>query len=320
MIRKRIDPRALLSPFEKAGWNAESQMAHYLDRAFKDRKDVHVFHDLRLEEKGDVAQIDHLVLEPYGFHIVESKSVTSSVRVNARDEWSRQWDGGWKGMASPLLQAERQADFLRKFLNLHGQHLIRKLFSSRDFDYGNFRWNTWVAISDQGIIRQDLEPPHQNLLKADQIPGGILETIESGKQDSRITRLPILPYSFLPETLAKLSLWILNHHRPRSVQESAPRVDPLEFHEPDPGLVKAADERPESKACRFCDSRRLEIRTGPHSLYFKCLDCAKNTPIRFQCRTPACKPKLIAREGGFFFRVCETCGTDRPYFKNPIPS
>jgi len=104
MIRKHADPRPLTTAFDKAGWNAEKQMAHYLDRAFKDRDDVHVFHDLRIEEKGEVAQIDHLVLEPFGFHIIESKSVTSSVRVNSRDEWAREWDGGWKGMASPLLQ------------------------------------------------------------------------------------------------------------------------------------------------------------------------------------------------------------------------
>lgn len=123
MIRKHADPRPMNSALEKAGWNAEKQMAHYLDRAFKDRKDVHVFHDLRIEDKGDVTQIDHLILDIFGFHIIESKSVTSSVRVNARDEWTREWDGSWKGMASPLLQVQRQSDFLHKYLDAHAQHL-----------------------------------------------------------------------------------------------------------------------------------------------------------------------------------------------------
>src|ERR1035437_10159547 len=62
-----------------------------------------------------------------------------------------------------------------------------------------------------------------------------------------------------------------------------------------------------------------DIRSGPHSLYFKCQDCGKNTTILSQCWTPRCKPRLEPREGGFFFRICEACGTERPYFRNPAP-
>ena len=318
MIRKHADPRPLNSAIEKAGWNAEKQMAHYLDRAFKDREDVHVFHDLRIDEKGEVAQIDHLVLEPYGFHVIESKSVTSSVRVNSRDEWAREWDGSWKGMASPLLQAKRQAEFLCKFLNAHGQHLVRKLFQSSEFDYGKFRWHTWVAISDQGLIRQELDPPHQAVLKADQVPVAVAACIQKGAEETKILRVSLgMPYVFMKESLARLALWLLNHHCPREAPGSAPKPDPLEFREPDPNWVPAADDRPESKACRFCQSRKLEIRSGPHSLYFKCLDCGKNTPIRFLCRTPECRPRLEERMPGLFVRICETCGTERPYFRNP---
>ena len=322
MIRKHADPRPFTSAIEKAGWNAEKQMAHYLDRAFKDREDVHVFHDLRIEEKGEVAQIDHLVLEPFGFHIIESKSVTSSVRVNARDEWMREWDGVWTGMPSPLLQAERQSEFLRKFMDDHAQHLVKMLLPVLKFHYGRLRWFTWVAISDQGIILQELNPPHLTVLKADQIIGSIRSTMhdceESGKVQNFMKGYD--PSSkFHPELITRISLWILNHHRPKDSVQPVPKVDPLEFHEPDPYEVKHADDRPESKICRFCESRNLEIRSGPHSLYFKCLNCGKNTPILFHCRTPKCKPRLESREGGFFIRICEACGTERPYFRNPAP-
>ena len=61
-------------------------MAFYLKWAFADDPGVHVFHNLRLEVGSDAAQIDHLILHRGGAVIIESKSVTSSVRINERDE------------------------------------------------------------------------------------------------------------------------------------------------------------------------------------------------------------------------------------------
>ena len=64
-------------------------MAHYLHRHFADDAEVHVLHDLRLrdpeqpEQTGDAGrcQIDHLLIHRWGMFIIESKSVTSEVRV-----------------------------------------------------------------------------------------------------------------------------------------------------------------------------------------------------------------------------------------------
>lgn len=326
MIRKHADPRPLNTAIEKAGWNAEKQMAHYLDRAFKDRKDVHVFHDLRIEDKGEVAQIDHLVLDIFGFHIIESKSVTSSVRVNARDEWMREWDGTWKGIPSPLLQAQRQSEFLHKFLDDHAQHLGKMVIPLFKFHYGILKWFHWVAISDQGVIDQRVEPPHQNLLKADQVPVAIQEEFEQSMKDSKLFPNAIKvvghePPSKMPESLLdRISLWILNHHSPVGREDVRHPVDParLESFEPDPKYPAHANELPESKVCRFCHTKNLKIVRGTYGLYFKCLDCGKNTPIIFTC-TPRCKPELQARDDGLFVRVCPQCNTEKAYFRNPPP-
>ncbi|MFD1732160.1 nuclease-related domain-containing protein [Deinococcus malanensis] len=69
-------------------------------RAYGSDPDVHVFHNLRFERGQEAAQIDHLVLHRSGAIIVESKSVTSAVRINEREEWARQWNGRWAGMPS----------------------------------------------------------------------------------------------------------------------------------------------------------------------------------------------------------------------------
>jgi len=69
----------------EAGAKAEEQMAFYLRRVFQEREDVLVFNDLRLvDENGDTAQIDHLVMHGRGFVLIKSKSVTTEIRVNGR--------------------------------------------------------------------------------------------------------------------------------------------------------------------------------------------------------------------------------------------
>ena len=76
-------------PRHRAGAVAESQTAHYLHRRFKDEPDVHLLHDLRIEDREQpehdgrvgVCQIDHLIVHRWGMFIVETKSVTGEVRI-----------------------------------------------------------------------------------------------------------------------------------------------------------------------------------------------------------------------------------------------
>lgn len=120
MIVKELDtlpPNA--HKLVQVGRRAENQMAFYLRRAFGENPKVQVINGLRLERQGEVAQIDHLVISTHGFILIESKSVTSQIQVNAQGEWARQVNSAWQGMPSPLLQAERQAALLRALLNDH---------------------------------------------------------------------------------------------------------------------------------------------------------------------------------------------------------
>ena len=104
------DPRLV------AGDAAEKQMAYYLKRAFGSAKDIWVINDLRIEHEGEAAQIDHLLVSQCGLFIIESKSVTGSVHINARGEWAREYPNGKQGMPSPILQAEAQGHLLKQLL------------------------------------------------------------------------------------------------------------------------------------------------------------------------------------------------------------
>jgi hypothetical protein len=116
MIVKPYVDREERDPRRSAGRRAERQMAHYLDRQFREHTKLHVLHDVRIEHGGEVAQMDHLVVHGFGVAIVESKSVSTSVRINAAGEWERRWDRQWRGMPDPILQGERQGLVLKRLL------------------------------------------------------------------------------------------------------------------------------------------------------------------------------------------------------------
>jgi len=92
MIVKELDRITSSDKRMQAGYKAEQQLAFYLRRAFANNAKIQVINGLRLRRQGDVAQMDHLILHNHGLIIVESKSVTTRVRVNHHGEWSR-WSG-----------------------------------------------------------------------------------------------------------------------------------------------------------------------------------------------------------------------------------
>lgn len=159
-----------------AGWRAEAALQHYLKRALADGRSVHLISGLRIECDGEAAEIDHLVISRYGVVIVESKSVSTRVRINEFAEWSRFVDGEWRGMASPVIQCERQGEFLKRLLIAKAPHLISK-YASLGLGFRSFLSDAVVAISDNGIIERPAGMAAGVVLKADQVPDRVREII-----------------------------------------------------------------------------------------------------------------------------------------------
>lgn len=171
MIVKELDPfTAGNDKFMAAGRAAEEQLAFYLKRAFERDPKTLVFNGLRFEREGDAAQIDHLLMHPWGIIIVESKSVVGEVRVNPHLEWSRRFNNGpWNGMASPILQGKRQGDFLRRLMEDNAPRLLTKLLGFQKH-FGSLAIDVIVAISDRGVITRPKKPELPEICKADQVP------------------------------------------------------------------------------------------------------------------------------------------------------
>lgn len=316
---------------EKAGIEAEEQMAYHLDRAFGDAPDIALLHDLRFERKiGEqifATQIDHLVIHRYGFCLIESKSVSTQIRVNAHGEFSRLWNGQYQGMASPIAQVKDQCEQMRMLLKEHDEQLLDKLavigVQGRFNDY--LRWDALVAVSKNGLIERDnIAPPE--LLKAEEVPGRIKQWLtELRKADSFFNAKA--PRSFNENEWKRIIDFLHSRHAPRHslaspsiVKTPLPVTPPAKPAPPQaataPQLLTCAIRPQKGQACGKCPApmTQLEIQWGKYGYYFKCRTCDGNTPIDFSC--PSChREAKLRKDGPRFYWNCDPakggCGFDK---------
>lgn len=325
MIVKDHEPTASSDRLHRAGDAAEKQMAFYLRRAFGDDPNAHVFHGLRLTRGEDVAQIDHLVLHRSGAVIVESKSVTTAVRINERDEWARQWNGRWTGMPSPVLQAGRQADVLRALLQDHKEELLGKvLFGMRQKSFRAFVIDVLVAVSDGGVVEARGTLPE--VCKADQVADRVkalvADHVRLAHPLSRDPRSDKWGVTITSEEFVRVSAFLRARHTPRrpSAAPEAIAVGSPESREA--SRPTAVAPRPVSDRvsvrCRRCASEAVSVAYGKYGYYLKCGECDGNTPIPMDC--PKCGAKgRIRKAGEEFFRECGACGSSALYHRNGPP-
>ena len=107
----------------RAGARGEKEAAYHIDFQLKDARNYAVIHDLRLEHNGRVAQIDHLLIgRMFDVFVIESKNVTTALRVNPDHEFEVKTRWGWKGMASPVEQNKRHIRVLSDLIDDEKTH------------------------------------------------------------------------------------------------------------------------------------------------------------------------------------------------------
>jgi ssDNA-binding Zn-finger/Zn-ribbon topoisomerase 1 len=170
-------------PKLRAGEEAEKQLAHYLKRAFKKRDNCFVINDLRITHDGETAQIDHLIVSPYGLVIIESKSCHSTIIVDEYNRWARTFNSKPEGMQSPVLQAEEQGKIIKELLRANDERLLGKmLMGSVQRGFGYCPFLVYVSVSDSGIIEQKIDVPE--LYKADEVAKAISDKLDELKKKS----------------------------------------------------------------------------------------------------------------------------------------
>jgi hypothetical protein len=340
MILKERDPREHLDNdiFSLAGADAENQMAFYLRRAFAGDKNVVVFNDLRFkDETGDAAQIDHLVMHRHGYVIIESKSVTSCVKINKHGEWTRFWNGVEQGMSSPIQQAKRQIVFLQRALHANSEILLGKALGIIQGRFKNCPFETIVAISDKGTIEREEEVPE--VVKADQVPDRIHEIVARHKKAASLLSLSVFNlksndgiYDFKDDEMFRMAKFLTDHHfslkeekgqhkgaamagnisRPASPPVVPPPSPPVQAARPAPPPPPAVPQTASDLGvCDKCGAQ-CDIQWGRFSYYWKCPSCDANMAIKEYC--PICKVKMkLRKDKARYFILCEPCKTEKLY-------
>ena len=331
------NPRAL------AGANAERQLAHYLNRHFADDAEVHVLHDLRLrdpeqpEQTGEAGtcQIDHLLIHRWGMFIVESKSVTSEVRVrpdgSGGDEWTRMWNGAEKGIPSPIRQAKRQGEFLRTYLVRHDAELLGKLplgmrtlgkamTGSDQRGFRNLPVQLVVAISDSGRIRrldgwQEPEHPLRVFVtKADLVGEKIADELARHRKGASLLLNPLASggygiWAMNADEASSVATFLTEHHSEYPVSNGESRRSPQQKGSTEHRSTAREGAAPE---CKYCAGNDLTARWGKYGYYWQCRGCGKNTSMPTACS--ACgavghggRKVRIRKDGANYFRDCQEC-------------
>jgi hypothetical protein len=100
-----------------AGIKGEREAAFHLDGHYKDGQNNVLLHDLRFQIDGEVAQIDHLVINRTGYMVlIETKNYSGDLEVNAHGEFTVRYGKERYGIPSPYEQSRRHARILSKLL------------------------------------------------------------------------------------------------------------------------------------------------------------------------------------------------------------
>ncbi|MDR5867475.1 NERD domain-containing protein [Halomonas koreensis] len=330
MILKEKDAYAGTDERGFYGHKQEQDVAFHLRREFGDNDQVRVIHDLVIEHEGERAQIDHLVIHPYGFIIIESKSIVGEVRVNAEGEWSRSYRGQWSGIKSPIRQAELQKTLLYRLIRDNVEQLLGKLLGVQG-KVGGRDWQILCAVSSTAILHRDRMPKDvsHRVIKTEFVAGKVRDLV-GGMTMAFLKAKP----KFSPTELDNLGRFLLAHtERVAARQEGhvspaggvaeappetrSPQRDPT-MHDADaapPTLPLAGHPTRQHVTgdhlltCKRCgEAERLTGMYGQYGYYIKCQQCGTNTSMK-QDACPECGEKSVRinKAGPRYTATCRSC-------------
>ena len=101
----------------RTGVRGEKDSAYHIDFYFGNSKNWAVIHDLRIEHKLQVAQIDHLLINRfYDVYVLESQNHSYKIQITAEGEFQVHDGRQYFGIESPIEQNKRHIHLLDLFL------------------------------------------------------------------------------------------------------------------------------------------------------------------------------------------------------------
>lgn len=308
----------------KAGIKGESESAYLIDFEFEDARNWAVIHDLRIEHKGRVAQIDHLLINRWmDVYVLESKHFRSGVKITDDGEFLRwnEFRRTYEGMPSPLMQNERHIAVLRDVMATIDMPVRLGMRIPPTFQ-------TFVLVAPSARIDRPKEFDTSRVVKADLLKGRIWKDID----DANVFEVAKSVAKVVSrDTMEYVARQLVDRHRPLAPapvaiptpapQSTSSRPAPTRDREPaaarkaGPASIRPPDET--GPTCKTCKGTAGEILYGKYGYYFRC-SCETNTAIRFTCE-PGHTPRL-RKDKYDFYRECAHCGTSALYHRNASPT
>lgn len=296
-----------------AGDKQESNVAFFLRRAFKEHPEVMIFNDFKFSHNGENAQIDHLIVYPYGFILVESKSITGEVKVNKHQEWSRSYLGKWKGIPSPMKQVELQKSLLMALLATHKTSILGRIFLKQQ-SFGRRCWDCVCAISSSAIIDREHISKNINdrLVKSEFLVEKLTKLMHLKSPISRTLSFFDTRPAFNSEEIDSICQFLLKQNNNKSnEQNNDTGIDNQQQSEPE---GKVQEPNYISLVCKHCHKfESLIPKWGQYGYYVKCGDCNGNTSMKQPCPSCSDKKTKVSKHGDQYTLICEACGASTPF-------
>ena len=295
-----------------SGNSGEDSSAYYIDFKYKNSKNWVVIHDLRLEHRGLVAQIDHLLINRFlDIYVFESKNYFFGIKITEHGEFMRYTGKAFQGIESPIEQNKRHVELLQKTID------DRNLTPKRLGFPIPITLKSFVLIAPNSRIDR---PPQKifdtsNVIKADAIASLVDKEVDKMSVISSLTTAPKLIGS---DTLEEFGQKLVRLHRPGTINYAAKfGIDETNLASQAPTVKEPAVVYASAGiVCRNCKSPNLAIMFGKFGYFFKCGECEGNTPIKITCGNVGHNER-IRKEGKKFFRECSDCASSKLYFVNP---
>lgn len=303
-----------------AGINGEKEAAYLIDFDLSESKNSVVIHDIRLEYKGRVAQIDHIIIHrTLNIYVLETKNFNAGIKVTDGGEFLR-WNSykrTYEGMHSPFAQNERHISVLRDVF----EHLI--VMPSRLGITITPNFHSKVLIGPNARIERPNKFDTSNLVKADLL----IKSLEADLEKQGV--IDVLSRVVFAETIENIARQLLRLHRPilfnyaakfglndnaadvENQSQNWPNIQTKQFK----AESSIAEFNNSSLKCKKCESTNIQVNYGKFGYYFKCGDCNGNSPIKIHCGVDGHNER-IRKEGLKFYRECSECMTSKLFFTN----
>jgi hypothetical protein len=301
------------------GYKAEKDNAYYLDFGFKNTPNNILLHDIRIEHKGMVAQIDHIIINRAGIEVLESKSFTGTLTIKGDGSLDVEYGKKIKTFPNPIEQNNRHAKIL-------SDYITEKMDLPANIKLLGLSISSTVLINPNTTITNNSLP--KGFERADSFVthrDKELNTMGVMTVFKKVSTMMTL------DRIKEIANFLVKHHKPKihdyskkyplakkeTHSNSNSYMQPKNFIKKsileNPSLIKNQDTN--TPLCSKCKSPNIEIVYGKYGYYFKCLFCDGNTAIKLSCSNKECKPK-IKKSKLNFYHVCETCGKNELFFRN----